>query len=130
MCNPCIEKHQAANIFKDHVIVAGDRNTWETDECKTYPGTLQEYLCKDCFSVVCAFCLIGNHVAYIKDCHGVIETSFDQLQEVHREMVMRERAVEDEVANTFKSRTSEITEKVTRCFFTMQRPSSGTTQLA
>ena len=89
-------------------------------------------------SQLCLFCLIGNHVAcnviqtndYIKDCHGVIETSFDQLQEVHREMVMRERAVEEQVANTFKSRTSEITEKVTRCFFTMQRPSSGTTQLA
>ena len=122
MCNPCNEKHQAANIFKDHVIVAGDRNTWETAECKTHPGTLQEYLCKDCFSVVCAFCLIGNHVAcnviqtndYIKDCHGVIETSFDQLQEVHREMVIREKAVVEQVANAYKSRTSEITEEVTR----------------
>ena len=37
MCNPCNEKHQAANIFNNHVIVAGDRNTGETTECKTHP---------------------------------------------------------------------------------------------
>ena len=120
LCAACCENHRQTRVFRDHTITAGQGH--EQDLCKTHPGNPQEYLCKDCFLVICNFCVIEKHRAcdviqtneYVKDCHQVIETSLLQLEDIQGEIGRREKTVDEGAYCQFNRSVSEVIDQITR----------------